>query len=133
MHARDAGHLTPAMGRGRPLLNRNPPVVGAVISVAAAALLHCASLLTVTCAHAATYPEKPIRLIVPFGAGGSADNLARTMQAAWSKGLGTPLVIDNRAGASSIIGTDIAAHAPADGYTVLLTTTTPFGQKIGNY
>lgn len=61
---------------------------------------------------------------MPFGAGGSADNLARTMQTAWSKALGTPLIIDNRAGASSIIGTDIAAHAPADGYTVLLITTT---------
>ena len=124
MHARDAGHLSPAMWRGRPLLNRNPPVVGAGISAAAAALLHGVSLLPVPRAHAANYPEKPIRLIVPFGAGGSADNLARTMQAAWSKALGTPLVIDNRAGASSIIGTDIAAHAPADGYTVLLTTTT---------
>ena len=70
------------------------------------------------------YPAKPIRMIVPFSPGGSADNLARTLQPALSAALGQPLVIDNRGGASSVIGTELAARAPADGYTMLLITTT---------
>jgi tripartite-type tricarboxylate transporter receptor subunit TctC len=95
-------------------------VVGATLLV----LLPAVAILPVPRAQSASYPEKPIRLIVPFSAGGSADNLARVMQSAWSTALGASLVIDNRAGASSIIGTDIAAKAPPDGYTILLITTT---------
>jgi tripartite-type tricarboxylate transporter receptor subunit TctC len=71
-----------------------------------------------------TYPSKPIRLIVPFSPGGSADNLARTLQPGLSAVFGQPLVIDNRGGASSVIGTELAARAQADGYTILLITTT---------
>jgi tripartite-type tricarboxylate transporter receptor subunit TctC len=70
------------------------------------------------------YPSKPIRLIVPFSAGGSADNLARTLQPALSAALGQPIVIDNRGGASGVIGSELAVHAPPDGYTILLVTTT---------
>lgn len=70
------------------------------------------------------YPAKPIRLIVPFSPGGSADNLARTLQPALSAGLGQPIVIDNRGGASSVIGTELVARATGDGYTLLLITTT---------
>lgn len=92
------------------------------ITLAAAALVGCASV------HAAqatgAYPAKPIRLIVPFSPGGSADNFARTMQPALSAALGQPLVIDNRGGASGVIGSELAARAAADGYTLLLVTTT---------
>jgi tripartite-type tricarboxylate transporter receptor subunit TctC len=85
----------------------------------AIATLACASV------HAASaYPSKPIRLIVPFSAGGSADNLARTLQPPLSAALGQPLVIDNRGGASSVIGTELAARSAPDGYTMLLITTT---------
>ncbi len=70
------------------------------------------------------YPLRPIRLIVPFAPAGSADNLARTLQPALSDALGQSLVIDNRPGASSIIGTDLTAKAAPDGYTLLLITTT---------
>ncbi|MPZ46050.1 MAG: tripartite tricarboxylate transporter substrate binding protein [Betaproteobacteria bacterium] len=73
---------------------------------------------------AEAYPSKPIRLIVPFSPGGSADNLARTMQTPLSAVLGQPIVIDNRGGASSVIGTELAARALPDGYTLLLVTTT---------
>ena len=91
----------------------------------AAAALLCAGTLTGGFqAQAAAFPEKPIRLIVAFAPGGSADNLARTIQPALSDAFGHPLVIDNRPGASSIIGTDMTAKAPADGYTLLLITTT---------
>jgi tripartite-type tricarboxylate transporter receptor subunit TctC len=90
--------------------------------------LAAAMLAALSSAHGAQgtggYPSKPIRLIVPFSPGGSADNLARTMQPALSAALGQPLVIDNRGGASSVIGTELAARSPADGYTMLLITTT---------
>ncbi|MGH8620246.1 MAG: tripartite tricarboxylate transporter substrate binding protein [Burkholderiales bacterium] len=74
------------------------------------------------CAQA--YPTKPIRMIMPFAPGGSADNLGRIIQPALGEALGQQIVIDNRAGASSIIGTDMTAKALPDGYTVLMVTTT---------
>ena len=79
-----------------------------------------------TSAHAAqsAYPSRPIRLIVPFSPGGSADNLARTMQPALSAALGQSVILDNRGGASGVIGTELVARAAADGYTLLLITTT---------
>jgi tripartite-type tricarboxylate transporter receptor subunit TctC len=73
---------------------------------------------------AQTFPTKPIRLIMPFAPGGSADNLGRIIQPALGEALGQQLVIDNRPGASSIIGTDLTAKALPDGYTVLMVTTT---------
>ena len=73
---------------------------------------------------ATLYPVKPIRLVVPFAPAGSADALARTIQPALSEALGQTLVIDNRPGASSTIGTDMAAKAAPDGYTLVLITTT---------
>ena len=84
--------------------------------------------LACTSVHAAqstsAYPSKPIRLVVPFSPGGSADTLARTMQPGLSAELGQPLVLDNRGGASGVIGTELVVRAPADGYTMLLVTTT---------
>jgi tripartite-type tricarboxylate transporter receptor subunit TctC len=73
---------------------------------------------------AAEYPSKPVRIIIPFSPGGGADNLARTLQPALTSALGQPLVLDNRPGASSIIGTELAARSAPDGYTLLLITTT---------
>lgn len=70
------------------------------------------------------YPSRPVRLVVPFSPGGSADNLARTMQPALSAALGQPVVLDNRGGASGVIGSELVARASADGYTILLITTT---------
>ena len=75
-------------------------------------------------AQARGYPIKPVRMIVPFSPGGSADNLARTMQPGLNAVLGQAVVLDNRPGASSIIGTDLVKQAPPDGYTLLLVTTT---------
>jgi len=92
--------------------------------VALAALTFVASASVHAAQGAGAYPSKPIRLIVPFSPGGSADNLARTMQPALSAALGQSVVIDNRGGASGLIGTELVARAPADGYTLLLITTT---------
>jgi len=70
-------------------------------------------------AAAADYPTRPIRVIVPFPAGGSIDIVARSITQRWSPLLGQQFVIDNRAGAAGAIGTQIVARAPADGYTLL--------------
>jgi tripartite-type tricarboxylate transporter receptor subunit TctC len=70
----------------------------------------------------AAYPERPVRLIVPYAPGGSADIAARLVADEWAKALGQALVIENRAGAGGNIGVDFVAKAPADGYTIGLQT-----------
>jgi tripartite-type tricarboxylate transporter receptor subunit TctC len=70
------------------------------------------------------YPNRPIRLIVPFGAGGPGDLVARVMAQHLSEKLGQPVVIDSRPGAGGNLGTQAAINAPADGYTLLLVTHT---------
>ena len=74
------------------------------------------------CAPAAAqnYPVKPVRMIVPFVPGGNTDIIARVVSPEMSKALGQQLVIENRGGAGSTIGTEAAARAPADGYTILM-------------
>ena len=74
-------------------------------------------------AFAQTYPSKPIRLVVPFPAAGATDLFARTLSQKMGEKLGTTIVIDNKPGAGGAIGSDLAAKAPADGYTLLLATT----------
>jgi len=75
-------------------------------------------------ALAQSYPTRPIRLIVPFGAGGGTDNLARIAEPVVSRTLGQPLVIENRPGGGSVIGMDIVAKAPGDGYTLVMVDST---------
>jgi len=85
-----------------------------------------ALLLVVSCGAAAqAYPTKPIRFIVPFAPGGSADILARTLSQKLPELLGQAVVIDNRGGAGGSVGAEIAAKAPADGYAVFFTTNGP--------
>jgi tripartite-type tricarboxylate transporter receptor subunit TctC len=68
-----------------------------------------------------TWPSKPIRLVVPFAPGGATDVVARIISQKLADGLGQPVVIDNKAGANGIVGTDVVAKAAPDGYTLLLT------------
>ena len=75
----------------------------------------------VACAQA-PYPTKPLRLVVPFAPGGPVDTLGRAMQPRLADALGQQIIIDNRAGAGSIIGTEAVVKAPPDGYTLLLTS-----------
>lgn len=83
---------------------------------------------------AVTYPEKPIRIIVPFAAGGVTDALVRLLQEPVSKTLGQPLIVENKGGAAGAIGARHVSNAQPDGYTLLIVNTglvaiTPFVQK----
>ncbi|MFO1243827.1 MAG: tripartite tricarboxylate transporter substrate binding protein [Ramlibacter sp.] len=73
-------------------------------------------------AQAQTYPSKPIRLVVPFPAGGATDIFARAVSQKLGERLGTTIVVDNKPGAGGTIGSDIVAKAAPDGYTLLLAT-----------
>lgn len=71
-------------------------------------------------AFAQTYPDHPIRLVVPFPPGGGTDLIARVLGASLAEDLGQPLVIENKAGGGTIIGTDFVAKSPPDGYTLVI-------------
>jgi tripartite-type tricarboxylate transporter receptor subunit TctC len=73
-------------------------------------------------ATAADYPSRPIRVVVPYSAGGSTDTVARVIAIRLSERLGQQVIVDNRTGAGTIIGTEIAARATPDGYTLLMAT-----------
>ncbi len=96
--------------------NRRSAVGRVLSTVAVAALAACG-----ISAHAAdNYPSKPIRLVVPYPAGGGTDIIARLMSTQLSQRWGQPVIVDNKPGASGMLGNDIVAKAPGDGYTVLL-------------
>ena len=73
-----------------------------------------------TAAAAQDYPTKPVRLIIPFPPGGSNDVVGRAIATQLSERLGKQVVVDNRGGAGGVIGTELAANAPKDGYTLLI-------------
>ena len=72
------------------------------------------------------YPDRPIKLVVPFAPGGATDILGRLLATSMGERLGQPMVVENRAGAGTVVGASIVAKAPADGYTLLLGTNTTF-------
>jgi len=84
-----------------------------LIAVALSALVPAAAL-------AQTWPAKPVRMIVPFPPGGNTDIIARIVAPRMGENLGQQIIIDNRGGAGSTIGTELAARSPADGYTLLM-------------
>ena len=77
-----------------------------------------------TSALAQSYPSKPVKIIVPFAAGGPADNYARFISKGLQDALGQSFVVENRPGAGSVIGTDAVAKSAADGYTLLMMSNT---------
>jgi tripartite-type tricarboxylate transporter receptor subunit TctC len=80
------------------------------------------SAQTVPASGAQAYPTKAVRLIVPFPPGGGTDFVARSIQPRVAEALGQQIIIDNRAGATGILGTDLGAKAPPDGYTLTMAT-----------
>ncbi len=84
-------------------------------------LVTCALCLVAGCVSAAGYPDRPVRLVVPAGPGGAIDVVGRIVGQKLSEVLGQNIVIDNRAGANNIIGTELVAHAVPNGYTLLIT------------
>jgi len=88
-------------------------------------LLTTAFALGFGTSHAESYPSKPIRLIVPYAAGGAADITARVIGQKMAERLGVPVIVDNRGGANGSIGTNAVVHAAPDGYTLLLVASGP--------
>src|SRR5688572_30152139 len=84
------------------------------LSIAALAL--CFAPLAVS---AQSYPAKPVRMVVPFAPGGGTDVIARYVAAGMTESMGRQVIVDNRAGANGIIGTEIVARSAPDGYTLL--------------
>jgi tripartite-type tricarboxylate transporter receptor subunit TctC len=83
-------------------------------------MLALAAVVAATATHAQGFPSKTIRLISPFPPGGGNDTMCRTIQPKLSELLGQPVIVDNRGGANTIIGTEALAHAAPDGYTIEL-------------
>jgi tripartite-type tricarboxylate transporter receptor subunit TctC len=92
--------------------------LGRAAVLALAALAFCAESL----AQGGSFPDRPIKFVVPYGPGGTVDPTARTLAERASQILGQPVVVENKPGAAGSIGTDFVVRAPADGYTVLIHT-----------
>ena len=89
--------------------------------------------LCAAAAALAQYPVKPVRLIVPFPPGGAVDYYARTVQNRLAETLGQPIVIENRVGAGGMIGADLVAKSPPDGYTLLIGNIAALAMNVGLY
>jgi tripartite-type tricarboxylate transporter receptor subunit TctC len=86
----------------------------------ASAVFCVVALAASTSAYAQQYPTKPVRMIVPFAPGGNTDIIARAFTPKWGELLGQQVLVDNRGGAGGTIGTEAAAKAPPDGYTLIM-------------
>src|SRR5688572_15449691 len=91
------------------------------------------ALLAASAAAQDSYPTKPIRIVVGYSAGGGNDIIVRVMQPEMQKGLGQPVIVENKPGAQSIIAAELVAKAPADGYTLLMGPSGPMTINPATY
>jgi tripartite-type tricarboxylate transporter receptor subunit TctC len=98
-------------------------------TVTASSMLLAIGLLTAGAAGAQDYPNRPIKLVVPFAAGGATDTSARIIAQQMHKSLGQPVLVENQGGAGGTIGTRQVAHAVPDGYTLLSGSISTFGSQ----
>ena len=101
-------------------LNRRTSVAVFVVAIAVTGLGGGAK------AHADGYPVKPVQLVVPFPPGGAVDIVGRLISKKLGERLGQPIVVENKAGAGTIVGASFVANAPADGYTLLISSGSTF-------
>ena len=104
-----------------------------ILGTCALATLIAGTVLTDALAQTPAYPNKPIRVIVPFPPGGGGDTLARLVMSRAGRELGQPIVFENISGAGGNIGAQTAARAPADGYTLLYGTNGTHGINMSLY
>ena len=94
--------------------------ISGIVAAVAGFALACAVSQVFAQSNAAAYPTHPVRVITPAASGGTTDILARLFSARLTEALGHQFIVDNRASANGVVGTEITAHAPPDGYTLLL-------------
>jgi tripartite-type tricarboxylate transporter receptor subunit TctC len=104
-----------------------------MIRFCVALLTSAAAALAVSAFAQDTYPNKPIRIVIGYSAGGGNDIIVRVMQPEMSKGLGQPIIVENKPGAQSIIAAELVAKAPADGYTLLMGPSGPMTINPATY
>src|SRR5574341_460441 len=95
--------------------------IGKVPAFVAAALT-CTALSFSSQVSAQSWPTKPVRIVVPFGAGGGTNIQARLLGKHFNESMKQTFIVDNRSGAGGLIGAELAVRSPADGYTILFTT-----------
>ena len=86
----------------------------------AASVVACAAVLSAGAAQAQTYPNRPVKIIVPATTGGAIDTIARVLADKMTASLGQPVVVENKPGASNNLGTDFVAKSAPDGYTLVI-------------
>jgi len=113
-------HVVAPIARRRPTAEGRRPAP----TIAALAALAALSGACVALAQTGPYPNRPIRFIVPYPPGGSTDIIARAVGGKMAEAMNQQIVVDNRGGANTIVGTELAARSQPDGYTILLATAT---------
>ena len=93
----------------------------------------CLILLALSAHAQQSYPNRPVRLILPLAPGGTTDIMARTVSPHLSAGLGQPVIVENRTGAGGVVGADFVAKAPPDGYTLLLVSADTYTTNAVTY
>ncbi len=98
-----------------------------------AAICACLAGFTLSAAAQQPYPSRAVRLVIPLAPGGTTDIMARTLAPQLSAGLGQPVVAENRSGAGGVIGSEVAAKSPPDGYTLLIISADSYHVNAGTY